>query len=32
MAVMKPVTTSVYTFANLITGGFVCVDKTEMRV
>ena len=27
---MKPITTSVYTFANLITGGFVYVDKTAM--
>jgi hypothetical protein len=27
--IMKPLTTSVYTFENLIEGGFVYVDKTE---
>jgi hypothetical protein len=28
VAAMKPLTTSVYTFSNLMEGGFLYVDKT----
>jgi|GEM_PF-1443542 len=29
---MKPLTTSVYTFSNLIEGGFLYVDKTNVHM